>query len=81
MTILMFLDVLQINSTQNNVNKVAFLLVFFEHQEGSSLEFMKFPRPVPRSKLPDFVTKKNWGATKQFKMYNLNLHNYVLTNW
>ena len=76
MTILMFLDVLQINSTQNNVNKVAFLVVFFEHQEDSSLQFMKFPRPVPRSKLPDFVTKKKLGgASKQFKMYNLNLHN------
>lgn len=29
---------------------------------------MKFPMPVPRSKLPDFVTKKklkNFGASKQ----------------
>ena len=52
----MFLDALQINSTQNNVNDVAFLLVFFECRKDSSLQFMKFPVPVPRSKLPDFVT-------------------------
>ena len=61
----MFLDALQINSTQNNVNNVAFLLVFLECREDSSLQFMKFPMPVPRSQLPDFVTKKKlrkfWG--------------------
>ena len=37
----MFLDALQINSTQNNVNNFAFLLVFFECQEDNSLQFMK----------------------------------------
>lgn len=35
----MFLDALQINSTQNNVNSVAFLLVFFECWEDSSLHY------------------------------------------
>ena len=46
-----------INSTQNNVNNVEFLLVFFECFEDSSLHY-EVPMPAPRSKLPDFVTKK-----------------------
>ena len=46
-----------INSTQNNVNNVEFLLVFFECWEDSSLHY-EVPMPASRSKLPDFVTKK-----------------------
>ena len=63
----MFLDALQINSTQNNVNSVAFLLVFFECWEDSSLHY-EVPNASTKIKVTRFCDKKklkNFGASKQ----------------
>lgn len=63
----MFLDALQINSTQNNVNSVAFLLVFFECWEDSSLHY-EVPNVSAKIKVTRFCDKKklkNFGASKQ----------------